>query len=65
MITRSDSLDITPPEDANFFFLPHHFYSSLKNTAVSKADYDAVKKLYQTMKRDNLDELNKLYFIKI
>ena len=47
------------------FFLPHHFYSSLKNTAISKADYDAVKKLYQTMKRDNLGELNKLYFIKI
>ena len=37
MITRFDSLDITIPEDADFF-LPHHFYSSLKNTIISRED---------------------------
>ena len=30
MIKRFDTLDITIPEDADFF-LPHHFYSSLIN----------------------------------
>ena len=60
MITRFDSLDTTIPEDADFF-LPHHFYSSLKNTIISREDYDAVKNLYQTMKLENLGELNKLY----
>ena len=60
MLTRFDSLDITIPENADFF-LTHHFYSSLKNTIISREDYDAVKKLYQTMKLENHGELNKLY----
>ena len=59
MITRFDSLDIAPEND--FFFLPHHFYSSLKDTIISKEDYDLVKKLYRTLKLENLGELNKLY----
>ena len=59
MITRFDSLDIATKNNA--FFLPHHYYVSLKNTTISREDYDAVKKLYQTMKIENLEELNKLY----
>ena len=35
MITRFDSLDIAPPEDAKLF-LPHHFHSSLKSTTISR-----------------------------
>ena len=60
MITTFGSLDITIPEDADFF-LPHHFYSILKNTINSRKYYDALKKLYQTMKPENLGEVNKLY----
>ena len=60
MITRFDSLDITISEDADFFF-PHHFYLSLKETIISRGDYDAVRKLYQTMKLENIGEVNKLY----
>ena len=59
MITRFDSLDISPEEGS--LFLSHHFYSSLKETILAKKDYDAVKKFYQTMKLKNLGELNKLY----
>ena len=59
MITRFDSLDISPEEGV--FFLPHHFYSSLKETIITNEDYNSVKKLYQTMKLENLGELNKLY----
>ena len=54
MIRRYDSLDI-PPENG-VLFLPHHFYSSLKHME----EYEAVKKMYQTMKLENLGELNKL-----
>ena len=60
MITRFDSLDITISEDADFFF-PRHFYLSLKETIISREDYDAVRKLYQTMKLENIGEVNKLY----
>ena len=60
MITRFDSLEITISEDADFF-LPHHFYLSLKETIISREDHDAVKKLYQTMKLENIGEVNKLY----
>ena len=52
MITRFDSSDISPKEGS--FFLPHQFYSRLKETK----DYDSVKKFYQTMKLKNLDEIN-------
>ena len=51
MITRFDSLDISPPED---FFLRYHFYLSLKNTTVSKEGYNALKKLHLSMKLENL-----------
>ena len=59
MITRFDLLNIAP--ENNVFFLPHHFYSSLKNSIISNEDYNAVKKLYRTMCLQNLGELNKLY----
>ena len=34
MIQRFDSLDIAP-EEGNFF-LPHHFYSNLKDSVISE-----------------------------
>ena len=58
MITRFDSLDISPEE--NQFFLPHQFYSSLKETMITNEDYETVKKFYQTMQLKSLGELNKL-----
>ena len=59
MITGFDSFDIAPEND--IFFLPHHFYSSLKDTIISKEEYESVKRLYRTLKLENLGELNKLY----
>ena len=59
MIIRFDSLDIAPENDV--FFLPHHFYSSLKNSIISNEDYNAVKKIYATMGLEKLGELNKLF----
>ena len=59
MITKFDSLDITPEKGS--FFLPHHFYSSLKELIRTKKDFDAVKTFHQTMKLKNLGELNRLY----
>ena len=59
MITRFDLLDISPEDGV--FFLPHHFYSSLKGDTTSEENYIAVKKLHQTLKLENLGELNKLY----
>ena len=44
MITEYDSLDIVP--DDGQFFLPHHFYSSLKDTTMSDEEYENVKKFY-------------------
>ena len=58
MITRYDSLGISPEEDN--FFLPHHFYSSLKDNIMTKEEYDNVKKFYLTLKLKDLDELNKI-----
>ena len=58
MITPFDSLDIAPEND--IFFLPHHFYSSLKDTIISKEVYELVKRLYRTLKLENLGQLNKL-----
>ena len=60
VINRFDSLDISP-EEGLFFFLPHHFYLSLKETIILTDDYNSVKKLYQTMKLENLGKLKKLY----
>ena len=59
MITRYDSLDISPGED-NFFLL-HHFYSILKDTIITKEGYENVKKFYQTLKIKDISELNKIY----
>ena len=59
MITRYDSLDISP-EEGNFF-LPQHFYSSLKDTVITEGEYKQVKQIYQTLKLKDLDELNKIY----
>ena len=43
------------------FFLPHHFYFSLKDTTMTNEEYESVKKFYQTMKLENLGQLNKIY----
>ena len=59
MITRYDSLDISP--DNGNFFLPHNFYSSLKDDIMTLEEYENVKKFYLTMKLKNLGELNKIY----
>ena len=59
MIAPYDSLDIALKKDT--FFLPHQFYSSLKDKIISRQDYGAVKKLYCTMSLENLEELDKLY----
>ena len=59
MITGYDSLD-TSPEDGNFF-LPHNFYSNLKHDVITTEEYENVKKFYQTIKLNNLGDLNKIY----
>lgn len=59
MITRYDSVDISP-EDGNFFF-PHQFYSSFKDIIMTKEEYKNLKKFYQTLKLKNLGKLNKIY----
>ena len=59
MITRYDSLDIVPENGQ--FFLPHHFYSSLKDTTMTNEEYESVKKFYETMKLENLGQLNEIY----
>ena len=59
MITRYNSLDISPEEGD--FFLPHHFYSSLKDSIMTREEYDNFKKFYQTLKLKGLSELNKTY----
>ena len=59
MITRYDSLDIRP--DNGEFFPPHNFYSSLKDTTISDEEYENAKKIYQTIKLENLGELNKIF----
>ena len=56
MITRYDSLDIAPK--IGQFFLPHQFYSSLKDTTMTDEENENVKKFYQTMKLENFGELN-------
>ena len=59
IINKFDSLDISH-EEGNFF-LPHHFYSSLKEAIITTDDYNSVKKLHQTKILENLGELSKLY----
>ena len=43
------------------FFVIEQFYSRLKGRMVSEEGYQSVKKLYLTLKLENLGELNKLY----
>ena len=59
LITEYDSFDIVPGNGD--FFLPHNFYSSLKDTVLSDEEYENVKKFYKTMKLINLGELSKIY----
>ena len=59
MITRYNSLDVKPENGE--FFLPHQFFSTLKDNILSDEEYKNVKKFYQTMKLENLGELNKIY----
>ena len=40
MITRFDSLNISPEE--GIFFVPHHFYSSLIKTIITNEDFNSV-----------------------
>ena len=54
---RFDSPDIAPEKDN--FFLPHQFYSSLKDTIITEEEYNNVKTFYQTLKLKDLRELNK------
>ena len=58
MMTGFDSLNIEP-EEGNFF-LPHHFYSSLKDDVMTDEEYENVEKFYQTMKLKSLGEINKI-----
>ena len=60
-ITRYDSLDIIPENGQ--FFLPHKFYSSIKDTTMTNEEYEN-KKIYQTMKLQNLGQLHKIYNFK-
>ena len=43
MITRYNSLDITP--DDGIFFLPHHYYSDLEDDVMTPEEYENVKKI--------------------
>ena len=45
MIKRYSSLDISPED--GIFFLPHHFYSSLKDDVMTVKEYQNVRKFYQ------------------
>ena len=60
MITRFDSLDI---EHKQQFFYIEQFYLRITGDIISEEEYEAVKKLYLTMKIENLGELNMLYEI--
>ena len=43
------------------FFRPHQFYSTLKDNILTDKEYENAKKFYQTMKLEDLGELNKIY----
>ena len=43
------------------FFVIEQFYARLKGRMISEEEYQSVKKLYVTLKLENLGELNKLY----
>ena len=57
-VVDMNSLDITPERD---FFQPTEFYSSLKQKAVEKSDYECAIFLYDTFKMRNLSNMNDLY----
>ena len=59
MITRYDCLNISH-EDGKFF-LPHQFYLSLKDNAMTGEEYENVKNFCQTIKLKDLGELDKIY----
>ena len=59
MITEYHSLDIVP--DKGKFFLPHNSYSTLKDTTLSEEEYKNLRKFCNTMKLENLGELNIIY----
>ena len=57
MITRFDSLDIEPKQE---IFYIEQFYLRITGDIISEEEYEAVKKLYLTIKIENLGELNML-----
>ena len=57
LITDFDSSNITPDKD---FFEIHQFYSNMKDSVLSKEEYENVKKFYNLMKLSNLRELNQI-----
>ena len=59
MVTRYNSIDIVP--EKRLVFSPHHFYSSLKDTKMTDEEHESIKKSFQTMKLENLGQLNKIY----
>ena len=60
LISRFDSLNIVPDKE---FFLPHHFYSCVKDSTISDEEYESVKKFYATLTLQNLGELNHVFGI--
>lgn len=56
MINRFDSLDIKSVQE---FFALQQLYSRLKGGLTSEEEYRTLKKLYLTLKIENLRELNK------
>ena len=58
MTNTVDSLDKVPEGD---LFPIDNFYSKLKVNMNCDEEYYSVKKLYNTFKMENLDELNKFY----
>ena len=58
MINRLGSPDLASEKE---FFSIEQFHSKLKANMISEEEYEAVKKLYLTMKMENLSEFNKLY----
>ena len=55
LITNFDSLNITREKEV---FLPHQFYSSMKDSTIFDQDYENVKKFYTMLKLKNVGELN-------
>ena len=58
LTTEFDSLNIVPDKE---FFLPHHFYWSMKDSTISDEEYKNVKNFYITLKLNYLSEVNHVY----